>query len=173
MLSTYIKEPWTVVKSFYLCLLTKGMWRRHITCPANWRTNIFLPNTLLLIPSCCVNLVNTVFSLCRSCAGMQQILIISWKLLPMNQKLITAIVNSTLRNIISFLNLLVCIWALISKCFALSMQLFVFVSLLFCSGMKSHQRGIAEANLLSGGMGSSLDGSSRFELTKPRIWIWI
>lgn len=112
-------------------------------------------------------------SMCRSCAGTQQILIISWKLLPVCQKLITAIVNSTVKNVISFLNLLVCIWALISKCFAFRVQLLVFVSLLTCSGMKSHQQGSAEANLLSGWMGSSLDVSSRFELTKPRIWIWI
>lgn len=112
-------------------------------------------------------------SMHRSCAGTQQILIISWKLLPVCQKLITAIVNSTVKNVISFLNLLVCIWAPISKFFAFRVQLLVFVSLLTCSGMKSHQQGSAEANLLSGWMGSSLDVSSRFELTKPRIWIWI
>lgn len=77
-----------------------------------------------------------------------------WKWQPVNQKLITAIVNSTLRNIISFLNLLVCIWALISKLFAFRVELLVFVSLLISSGMKSHQQGSTEANLQSGWMGS-------------------
>lgn len=129
-------------------------------------------------PSCHSFLLCESWQLCiftasvhRSCAGTQRILIISWKLLPVCQKLITAIVSSTLRNIISFLNLLVCIWALISKWFAFKVQLLVFVSLLICSGMKSHQQGSAEANLLSGWMGSSSDVSSRFELTIPRIWI--
>lgn len=61
MLSTYVKEPCTVVKSFYSYLLTKGMWR-HIACLGNQRTNVFLPNILLFIPSYCVNLDNIVFS---------------------------------------------------------------------------------------------------------------